>query len=162
MSRVIKTYQKHMVFNHFGPLPPKTLQSECGPRFCSPRPSLGPLQKCIQYHSFDQFGSWVFLDPPKRYRVNASQHMTSQVSPKVLRRPPSEPFLDHPGPSRASWSLGGRQAHFVCDSQNLSKTIGFSHMLPLRYPEGLPRVLGGLPRGTPSVPENRRGTPRVP
>jgi len=50
-----RTYQKPCVFDHFRPVPPKTLESECDPRLDSlnlARTSFWTLQKCCVYHAF--------------------------------------------------------------------------------------------------------------
>ena len=56
-----KTTKNQWVSYTFASVPPISPRPKCDPHFGLPRPSPGPLQKCIPYYVFNQFRPWVPL-----------------------------------------------------------------------------------------------------
>ena len=105
---ISQNIKKPMYFHLFASRPPKALQSECSSRFCFPRPSPGPLQKCQEFFTFDHFGSWaphgiILASPDLRLGTlwrSLGLSCPPQVPPDIFMLPDLVVFSDLCGQDR--------------------------------------------------------------
>ena len=128
-----------MVFHNFHSVPPFLPRRECDSRFCCPRPSPGPLKKCIEYYVFDHFHTlgplgviWAFSDLHLGTHRRSLELHFAPWPPLV----PPDLFLYPP------WVLFSDSYTFLTNSDHLSKHIKNTWFFILldRYPPKRYRV----------------------